>query len=181
MLNSTQRMLVLFSILCSLLLASEARIELLNSKYVGKDSHHKKPSGLMPLRSVAGRAGDSNTYYVKLPASTHYYSSLSSKIPYEPHGHAAIRRLLPVSFAGNGRPARVYHWNIPVIQHMELEKNMQRRRSSFDHQHAQQRTAHHDHYPAKTTVQIKRYRKKSSEDSPIHRISGTGNKKMNKY
>ncbi|CAB3364335.1 Hypothetical predicted protein [Cloeon dipterum] len=165
-------------LLMALFVASEARIELLNSKYMGKDTYHKKPSGLMPLKTVAGRGGDSNTYYVKLPASPHYYSALSSKVPFEPHGTAHVRRLLPMSFESNGRPAGIYHWNLPQVQRMELEKNMQRRRSSFDHMHAQQRTVHHrEHFP----VQIKRYRQKSSGDSPIHRISGTGNKRMTKH
>lgn len=95
-------------------------------------------------------------------------------------GSAHVRRLLPVSFASNGRPARVYHWNIPMLKYMEMEKTMQRRRSSYDHQQrAQQRTALPEHYPNKG-VQVKRYRKKSAagDNSPIHRISGVGNKKM---
>jgi hypothetical protein len=93
-----------------------------------------------------------------------------------------VRRLLPVNFASNGRPARVYHWNIPMLKYMQMEKTMQRRRSSYDHQQrAQQRTAMPEHYPNKG-VQVKRYRKKAAagENSPIHRISGVGNKKMNK-
>ena len=94
-----------------------------------------------------------------------------------------MRRLLPVSFASNGRPARVYHWNIPMLKYMQMEKTMQRRRSSQDHQQrAQQRTAMPQHYPNNKGVQVKRYRKKAAaaagENSPIHRISGVANKKM---
>jgi len=83
-------MLAFMAILSCLLFISEARIELLNSKYMGKVSHNVKANGVMPLRTVAGRAGDSNTYFVKLPPSQHYYSALSSKVPYSPNGKISL-------------------------------------------------------------------------------------------
>lgn len=79
-------MLAVWTLLSCLLLVSEARIELLNSKYMGKVSHNVKANGVMPLRTVAGRSGDSDTYFVKLPPSQHYYSALSSKVPFSPNG-----------------------------------------------------------------------------------------------
>ncbi|KAG6448970.1 uncharacterized protein LOC115442794 [Manduca sexta] len=80
-------------------------------------AHHRKRLAEQGRRHATG---DSRMYVIKLPPNTSYYSHA------EPAPAAA--RTLPLQMTSNGKPARVYHWNIPVLQ--KLAKN--RPQARFD-------------------------------------------------
>lgn len=68
-------------------------------------AHHRKRLAEQGRRHATG---DPRMYVIKLPPNTNYYSHA------EPAPAAA--RTLPLQMTSNGKPARVYHWNIPVLQ-----------------------------------------------------------------
>lgn len=68
-------------------------------------AHHRKRLAEQGRRHATG---DPRMYVIKLPPNTSYYSHA------EPAPAAA--RTLPLQMTSNGKPARVYHWNIPVLQ-----------------------------------------------------------------
>jgi hypothetical protein len=54
-------------------------------------------------------------FIIKLPPNPHYYSHLKpTKVS---SSYNSVNKV-PVSFRANGKPARVYHWNIPVLNKM---------------------------------------------------------------
>lgn len=101
------------------------------------DGHHKKrlagpePPGLnSPARihqAYSRRHGhrDSHVYIVKLPASPPYYTIT------KPHKSAKDEKVtktgpnFPVGFQGNGKPAKIYHWNLPVVKKITEKKRLQ--------------------------------------------------------
>ncbi|CAH0397700.1 unnamed protein product [Chilo suppressalis] len=70
-------------------------------------AHHRKRLAEQGRRHASG---DSRMFVIKLPPNTSYYSHA------EPAPAAA--RTLPLQMTSNGKPARVYHWNIPVLHKM---------------------------------------------------------------
>lgn len=101
------------------------------------DGHHKKrlagpePPGLGSQTRIhqpySRRHGhrDSHVYIVKLPASPPYYTIT------KPHKSVKDEKLtktgpnFPVGFQGNGKPAKVYHWNLPVVKKINEKKRLQ--------------------------------------------------------
>jgi hypothetical protein len=54
-------------------------------------------------------------FIIKLPPNPYYYSHLKpTKVS---NSYNSVNKV-PVSFRANGKPARVYHWNIPVLKKM---------------------------------------------------------------
>jgi hypothetical protein len=52
-------------------------------------------------------------FVIKLPPNPYYYSHLKpNKVS---SSYNSVNKV-PVSFRANGKPARVYHWNIPVLK-----------------------------------------------------------------
>ncbi|CAH2231972.1 jg4033 [Pararge aegeria aegeria] len=80
-------------------------------------AHHRKRLAEQGRRHATG---DSRMYVIKLPPNMNYYS--------HPEPAPAAARTLPLQMKSNGKPARVYHWNLPVIQ--KLAKN--RPQARFD-------------------------------------------------
>lgn len=70
-------------------------------------AHHRKRFSEQGRRHATG---DSRMYVIKLPPNTSYYT--------RPEPAPAAARTLPLQMTSNGKPARVYHWNIPVLQKM---------------------------------------------------------------
>lgn len=68
-------------------------------------AHHRKRLAEQGRRHATG---DSRMYVIKLPPNTSYYSHADPA--------PAAARTLPLQMTSNGKPARVYHWNIPVLQ-----------------------------------------------------------------
>ncbi|KZC13724.1 hypothetical protein WN55_06013 [Dufourea novaeangliae] len=101
------------------------------------DGHHKKrlagpePPGLGTQTRIhqpySRRHGhrDSHVYIVKLPASPPYYTIT------KPHKSPKDEKLtntgpsFPVGFQGNGKPAKIYHWNLPVMKRISEKKRLQ--------------------------------------------------------
>ncbi|KAE8738149.1 hypothetical protein FOCC_FOCC016391 [Frankliniella occidentalis] len=69
--------------------------------------------GMLPSKKVPATEDDSRVFVVRLPPSQHYYSLLKS-----PPSLANSVSKVEVGFRSNGKPARVYHWNIPVLKKM---------------------------------------------------------------
>ncbi|XP_004932567.1 uncharacterized protein LOC101738458 [Bombyx mori] len=80
-------------------------------------AHHRKRLAEQGRRHSTG---DSRMYVIKLPPNMSYYSHADPA--------PAAARTLPLQMKSNGKPARVYHWNIPVLQ--KLAKN--RPQARFD-------------------------------------------------
>ncbi|XP_063825130.1 uncharacterized protein LOC135074692 [Ostrinia nubilalis] len=80
-------------------------------------AHHRKRLAEQGRRHASG---DSRMFVIKLPPNTSYYSHADPA--------PAAARTLPLQMTSNGKPARVYHWNIPVLQ--KLAKN--RPQARFD-------------------------------------------------
>ncbi|XP_049869589.1 uncharacterized protein LOC126369274 [Pectinophora gossypiella] len=68
-------------------------------------AHHRKRLAEQGRRHATG---DSRMYVIKLPPNTNYYTHADPA--------PAAARTLPLQMTSNGKPARVYHWNIPVLQ-----------------------------------------------------------------
>lgn len=101
------------------------------------DGHHKKrlagpePPGLNSQTRIhqpySRRHGhrDSHIYIVKLPASPPYYTIT------KPHKTSKDEKViktgpnLPVGFHGNGKPAKIYHWNLPLVKKITEKKRLQ--------------------------------------------------------
>lgn len=65
---------------------------------------------------------DSHMFIIKLPPNPYYYSHMK---PLKTSNNFNSVNKLPVSFRANGKPAKVYHWNIPVLKSMA--KNSRRK------------------------------------------------------
>jgi len=102
------------------------------------DGHHKKrlagpePPGLSSQTRIhqhpySRRHGhrDSHVYIVKLPASPPYYTITK---PHKSVNNDKVTKTgpsFPVGFQGNGKPAKIYHWNLPVVKKMTEKKRLQ--------------------------------------------------------
>ncbi|CAH3832018.1 uncharacterized protein LOC123709072 [Pieris brassicae] len=82
-------------------------------------AHHRKRLAEQGRRHSTG---DSRMFVIKLPPNMNYYSNI------DPAPVAA--RKLPLQMHGNGKPARVYHWNLPVLN--KLAKNRPQARLNDD-------------------------------------------------
>lgn len=101
------------------------------------DGHHKKRlAGPEPPRlgsqtrihqpySRRHSHRDSHIYIVKLPASPPYYTITK---PHKSVNDDKITKTgpsFPVGFQGNGKPAKIYHWNLPVVKKITEKKRLQ--------------------------------------------------------
>ena len=99
--------------------------------------HHQQPAVRLHQstygRRHGGSAHDSHVYVVKLPPSPPYYSFA------KPHkaadGHNVTVANPNPGFRNNGKPAKIYHWNLPLLKkisekkkHMAIAKMEQARR-----------------------------------------------------
>lgn len=103
------------------------------------DGHHKKrlagpePLGLFnsqmrihqPYSRRHGHHRDSHVYIVKLPASPSYYTVTKPHRSIKDDKMVKIGPSFPVGFQGNGKPAKIYHWNLPVVKKITEKKRLQ--------------------------------------------------------
>lgn len=90
----------------------------------GGANHHRKRLASQSRSKYAenGKGGsDSQMFIVKLPPHSHFYddgSAVHQRLG-QPHQQVAYKNLntVPVGFVSNGKPAKVYHWNLPTIKH----------------------------------------------------------------
>lgn len=91
------------------------------SKIRAPNSHHKKRVAVESRQH--SRSDDSHMYIIKLPPNQHYYvHNRPNSLAREPSKN------LPVGFKNNGRPAKIYHWNIPVLKKINSAKILHRTR-----------------------------------------------------
>jgi len=108
------------------------------------DGHHKKRlAGPEPPRfslqtrhhqPYSRRHGhrDSHVYIVKLPASPPYYTITK---PHKSINDDKITKTgpnFPVGFQGNGKPAKIYHWNLPIVKKITEKKRLQLNQLKID-------------------------------------------------
>uniref|UniRef100_A0A182X0A8 Uncharacterized protein n=1 Tax=Anopheles quadriannulatus TaxID=34691 RepID=A0A182X0A8_ANOQN len=74
-------------------------------------NHHKKR--LAEESRHYGRPDDSHMYVIKLPPNPYYYTNNAPL-----NSISDVGKQVPVGFKSNGKPARIYHWNIPVLKKM---------------------------------------------------------------
>ncbi|XP_063587759.1 uncharacterized protein LOC134765011 [Penaeus indicus] len=66
-------------------------------------------AGEVKVTQGRSKAGDSPIFFIKLPPSPYYFRPNTVPSP----SHSLEK--LPVSFVNNGKPHRVQHWNLPLI------------------------------------------------------------------
>lgn len=82
-------------------------------KIRGPNSHHRKRLAVESRHH--SRSDDSHMFIIKLPPNPHYYAfNQPNAIPDE----NTKSKNLPVVMKNNGRPAKVYHWNLPILKKM---------------------------------------------------------------
>lgn len=105
----------------------------------GGPNHHRKRLASQSRSKYApdgGKGGsDSQMFIVKLPPHSHFYDDGAAPAVRQrpqhhrapsPHHHSHYNHqqqqpymslnTVPVGFVSNGKPAKVYHWNLPVIK-----------------------------------------------------------------
>lgn len=101
----------------------------------GGANHHRKRlasqsrSKYAATGSADGKGGsDSQMFIVKLPPHAHFYDDGSATGVHHQNTHHQQHQYqkqtpyksmntVPVGFVSNGKPAKVYHWNLPAIKH----------------------------------------------------------------
>lgn len=91
----------------------------------GANHHRKRLASQSRSKYAAGGvdggkgASDSQMFVVKLPPHAHFYDDGSAHHQRPQHQQAPYKSLntVPVGFVSNGKPAKVYHWNLPTIKH----------------------------------------------------------------
>lgn len=79
-------------------------------------NHHRKRLASQSRKNHGHKnGGDSKMFVIKLPPNPYYYAH--HDLPPRPEVNS-----LPVEFNNNGKPSRVYHWNIPVLKKMVARK-----------------------------------------------------------
>lgn len=80
--------------------------------------HHRKR---LASQSRKSHSGDSHMYVIKLPANPYYYEGeqLQKSGAY---AHPNSVNKIPLSFKSNGKPGKIYHWNLPVVKKMAARK-----------------------------------------------------------
>lgn len=82
-------------------------------KIRGPNSHHRKRLAVESRHH--SRSDDSHMFIIKLPPNQHYYAYNQPNAIPDIHTKS---KNLPVVLKNNGKPARVYHWNIPMLKKM---------------------------------------------------------------
>ncbi|XP_018566163.1 uncharacterized protein LOC108907117, partial [Anoplophora glabripennis] len=82
-------------------------------KIRGPNTHHRKRLAVESRHH--SRSDDSHMFIIKLPPNPHYYGH---NIPHSFQGVHSKSKDLPVGFKSNGKPAKIYHWNLPVLKKM---------------------------------------------------------------
>ncbi|XP_031353680.1 uncharacterized protein LOC116178352 [Photinus pyralis] len=78
------------------------------SRVRGPNSHHRKRLAVESRHH--SRSDDSHMFIVKLPPNPYYYTHNA------PNSVVETSRKLPVGFKNNGKPGKIYHYNMPVLK-----------------------------------------------------------------
>lgn len=94
----------------------------------GGPNHHRKRLASQSRSKYSavgadgkGGASDSQMFVIKLPPHAHFYDDgshqrLQHQQQQQQQGYKNVNTV-PVGFVSNGKPAKVYHWNLPTIKH----------------------------------------------------------------
>lgn len=88
------------------------------------NSHHRKRLAVESRHHT--RSDDSHMFIIKLPPNPHYYAN-NQPNSIQQNDPTTHEKNLPIGFKSNGKPAKVYHWNIPVIKKMANSKKYKSR------------------------------------------------------
>ncbi|KAL1494950.1 hypothetical protein ABEB36_010451 [Hypothenemus hampei] len=88
------------------------------------NTHHRKRLAVESRQH--NRADDSHMFIIKLPPNPHYYAmnKPTASIPSEK---------IPVGFKSNGKPDKIYHWNLPALKRVVASKQKMHRINDLDH------------------------------------------------
>ncbi|CAH0564933.1 unnamed protein product [Brassicogethes aeneus] len=89
----------------------------------GPNSHHRKRLAVESRHH--SRSDDSHMFIIKLPPNPHYYAHNMPNAVEQMHS-----KNVPVGFKSNGKPAKVYHWNLPVVKKITSVKHKKRYENS---------------------------------------------------
>ncbi|XP_059611411.1 uncharacterized protein LOC132258226 [Phlebotomus argentipes] len=76
-------------------------------------NHHRKRLAVESRHH--GHPDDSNMFIIKLPPNTNYYGSLKSRTD-SVNAVTDDSKKVSLGFQSNGKPGRIYHWNLPVLK-----------------------------------------------------------------
>ncbi|XP_060522829.1 uncharacterized protein LOC132699885 isoform X2 [Cylas formicarius] len=82
------------------------------------NTHHRKRLAVESRHHI--RPDDSHMFIIKLPPNPHYYAFN------QPDRVLPDAKKIPVGFKSNGKPGKIYHWNIPVIKQYVAHKQKSR-------------------------------------------------------
>lgn len=93
-------------------------------KIRGPNTHHRKRLAVESRHH--SRSDDSHMFIIKLPPNPHYYAlnNPNSVLPDD-------AQKIPVGFKSNGKPGKIYHWNLPVLKKI-VETKQKSRTSDVD-------------------------------------------------
>lgn len=88
-------------------------------------SHYRKRLAVDERHT--SRTDDSHMFIIKLPPNPHYYV--------QNYVHSAKKSMpkVPVGFHANGKPKKIYHWNIPVLKRMKTSSRLNLAANSRQH------------------------------------------------
>jgi len=92
-------------------------------KIRGPNTHHRKRLAVESRHH--SRSDDSHMYIIKLPPNPHYYTLNN------PNSVMPDAKKIPVGFKSNGKPAKIYHWNLPVLKKV-VENKLKSRTNDVD-------------------------------------------------
>ncbi|VVC25256.1 Protein of unknown function DUF4786 [Cinara cedri] len=113
----------------------------------GGPNHHRKrlasqSRSKYPAGGADGKgASDSQMFVIKLPPHAHFYDDGSQRLQHRQQPYKNVNTV-PVGFVSNGKPAKVYHWNLPTIKHA-LHNGGARYKGANEPQQQQQQQMHH--------------------------------------
>lgn len=140
------------------------------SRIRAPNSHHRKRLAVESRQH--SRSDDSHMFIIKLPPNQHYY--VHNK-PAADYVEAENSKNLPIGFKGNGKPGKIYHWNMPIVKKIAKQKNKHNghnSKNSNDH-----RNSNHNN---KNNIKVDK-NWNDVLDKPIHNIRGTNSYKKPSY
>lgn len=88
------------------------------SRVRAPNSHHRKRLAVESRHHA--RSDDSHMFVIKLPPNQHYYAHT------RPNTLDNTGRKIPLGFKSNGKPGKIYHWNMPVLKKMDSHRSKMR-------------------------------------------------------
>lgn len=88
------------------------------SRVRAPNSHHRKRLAVESRHHT--RSDDSHMFVIKLPPNQHYY------VHNKPNNYLEDSKKIPLGFKSNGKPAKIYHWNIPVLKKINSHRSKMR-------------------------------------------------------